>query len=127
MSLPMLIFVVVVVNIFLISSLRVVSEYQRLAIFRLGRYFGLKGPGLLLLVPHVDRGFKIAVGDQGVLLGDGVGKFKTVELPVQYHEKIAAGSRIKISGFVDEKIQVAFDANQARTVRCEKCGHEMMV
>ena len=40
-------------------SVRIVSEYQRLVIFRLGRALGARGPGLLLLIPFVDRGVRV--------------------------------------------------------------------
>jgi regulator of protease activity HflC (stomatin/prohibitin superfamily) len=39
----------------LLSGLRVVREYQRLVIFRLGRYVGDRGPGLVLLIPGLER------------------------------------------------------------------------
>jgi regulator of protease activity HflC (stomatin/prohibitin superfamily) len=47
--------------LFLVLALavRVVPEYQRLVIFRLGRVLGAKGPGLLLLIPFVDRGVRV--------------------------------------------------------------------
>ena len=38
------------------ASIRIVREYQRLMVFRLGRAIGAKGPGLVLLIPLVDRG-----------------------------------------------------------------------
>jgi regulator of protease activity HflC (stomatin/prohibitin superfamily) len=41
--------------IFLGSSVRVLREYERGVIFRLGRLVALKGPGLILLVPVIDR------------------------------------------------------------------------
>jgi regulator of protease activity HflC (stomatin/prohibitin superfamily) len=41
--------------IFLGSSVRVLREYERGVIFRLGRLIALKGPGLILLVPVIDR------------------------------------------------------------------------
>jgi regulator of protease activity HflC (stomatin/prohibitin superfamily) len=40
-------------------ALRVVPEYQRLAVFRLGRMIALKGPGLVVLIPLVDRPTKV--------------------------------------------------------------------
>jgi regulator of protease activity HflC (stomatin/prohibitin superfamily) len=36
-------------------SVRIVREYQRLVVFRLGRVLGEKGPGLVFLIPFVDR------------------------------------------------------------------------
>src|SRR5215471_4218857 len=38
------------------KAIRIVPEYQRLVVFRLGRALGAKGPGLVLLIPFVDRG-----------------------------------------------------------------------
>jgi regulator of protease activity HflC (stomatin/prohibitin superfamily) len=39
----------------LFKSVRVVPEYQRLVVFRLGRAIGPRGPGLVLLIPFIDR------------------------------------------------------------------------
>src|SRR5919198_6456171 len=47
---------VVAIGLLVLSSgLRVVREYQRLVIFRLGRYVGDRGPGLVLLIPGLER------------------------------------------------------------------------
>jgi len=40
-------------------SVRIVPEYQRLIVFRLGRLLGERGPGLILLIPYVDRGVRV--------------------------------------------------------------------
>jgi regulator of protease activity HflC (stomatin/prohibitin superfamily) len=48
-----------VVFVFLASAIKIVPEYQRLVVFRLGRLLGTKGPGLILLIPFVDRGTKV--------------------------------------------------------------------
>ncbi|NLE75803.1 MAG: slipin family protein, partial [Chloroflexi bacterium] len=50
-----LLFVLVVLGPILYLSIRVVREYQRLVIFRLGRCIGFKGPGLVFLIPFIDR------------------------------------------------------------------------
>ncbi len=42
-----------------LSAVRVVPEYQRLVVFRLGRVLGARGPGLVLLIPIVDRGVRV--------------------------------------------------------------------
>ncbi|MEK7676997.1 MAG: slipin family protein [Verrucomicrobiota bacterium] len=47
--------VVVVASIFLPQAFRVLREYQRGVIFRLGKLLGAKGPGLIMLIPFVDR------------------------------------------------------------------------
>ncbi|OFX15158.1 MAG: hypothetical protein A2V59_11245 [Armatimonadetes bacterium RBG_19FT_COMBO_69_19] len=46
----------VIVGLFILSSaIKVVREYQRLIVFRLGRSIGRKGPGLVFLIPVVDK------------------------------------------------------------------------
>lgn len=49
----------IVILSFLAASLKVVREYERAVIFRLGRLLGAKGPGLFFILPGVDRFFKV--------------------------------------------------------------------
>ncbi len=51
--------IVVIAIIFLASAIRVVREYERGVIFRLGRLVGAKGPGLFFVVPFIDQLIKI--------------------------------------------------------------------
>lgn len=51
--------VALVVIILLSMSIRVVPEYERGVIFRLGRLIGGKGPGLFFLIPFADRMVKV--------------------------------------------------------------------
>ncbi len=55
MPLPILIFLVVVIIMFLSSAIKILNEYERGVIFRLGRLIGSKGPGLIILIPIVDK------------------------------------------------------------------------
>jgi regulator of protease activity HflC (stomatin/prohibitin superfamily) len=48
----------------LASSIRVVPEYQRLIVFRLGRCIGEKGPGFVMLIPVVDRAVIVDLREQ---------------------------------------------------------------
>jgi regulator of protease activity HflC (stomatin/prohibitin superfamily) len=55
-------FVIIVIAIFILASaIRILREYERGVIFRLGRLVGEKGPGLILLIPIVDRMVKISL------------------------------------------------------------------
>ena len=47
--------VLIVAVILLYNGIRIVREYQRLVVFRLGRSIGQKGPGVVYLIPLVDR------------------------------------------------------------------------
>ena len=51
--------VILFVIVILIASIRIVKEYERGVIFRLGRSIGAKGPGLFLVIPFVDRMIKV--------------------------------------------------------------------
>jgi regulator of protease activity HflC (stomatin/prohibitin superfamily) len=48
--------VVLLLVLILPQMIRIVREYQRLMVFRLGRAIGAKGPGLVILIPFIDRG-----------------------------------------------------------------------
>ncbi|SEM31884.1 Regulator of protease activity HflC, stomatin/prohibitin superfamily [Syntrophus gentianae] len=50
---------VVLVVMFLASAIRVLNEYERGVIFRLGRILDVKGPGLIILIPVIDRMIKV--------------------------------------------------------------------
>ena len=56
--------VLIIALVFLASAIRVVPEYQRLVVFRLGRCIGSRGPGLILLIPVVDRAVKVDLREQ---------------------------------------------------------------
>ncbi len=50
-----------IVVLFLLSAIRVVREYERGVIFRLGRLVGAKGPGIFLIIPIIDKMVKISL------------------------------------------------------------------
>ncbi|HYM80673.1 MAG TPA: slipin family protein [Candidatus Limnocylindria bacterium] len=57
-----LVFFVLFLGVVVIANaVRVVREYERLVVFRLGRLVGERGPGLVLLIPIVDRAVKVGL------------------------------------------------------------------
>jgi len=60
MMLP-IIAVVVLVILFLYAALRILNEYERGVVFRLGRVISGKGPGLIILIPIVDKMVKVSM------------------------------------------------------------------
>lgn len=56
--------VVLVGLIFIASAIRIVPEYQRLVVFRLGRSIGERGPGIVFLIPFVDRAVRVDLREQ---------------------------------------------------------------
>jgi regulator of protease activity HflC (stomatin/prohibitin superfamily) len=55
---------VLLLVIFLANAIRIIPEYQRLVVFRLGRCIGSKGPGLIILIPIIDRGVRVDLREQ---------------------------------------------------------------
>jgi regulator of protease activity HflC (stomatin/prohibitin superfamily) len=54
--------VAIFIGLFILANaVRVLREYERAVIFRLGRLIGSKGPGLILLIPIVDRMVKVSL------------------------------------------------------------------
>jgi regulator of protease activity HflC (stomatin/prohibitin superfamily) len=56
--------VILVALALLASAIKIVPEYQRLVVFRLGRCVGAKGPGIIFLIPIIDRGVKADLREQ---------------------------------------------------------------
>jgi regulator of protease activity HflC (stomatin/prohibitin superfamily) len=54
-----IIIVLVIGLIFLFAAVKVAREYERGVVFRLGRLIGLKGPGLFILIPFIDKAVKV--------------------------------------------------------------------
>jgi regulator of protease activity HflC (stomatin/prohibitin superfamily) len=50
--------------ILLASAIKIMPEYTRLVVFRLGRCVGAKGPGIVILIPIVDRGITVDLREQ---------------------------------------------------------------
>ena len=49
----------IVVVFIILSGIRIAQEYQRAVVFRLGRFVGIKGPGIYYLIPLIDRQQKV--------------------------------------------------------------------
>ena len=49
------IIILVLMIVFFVSSIRILKESQRAAIFRLGQFVGVGGPGIVYLIPMVEK------------------------------------------------------------------------
>jgi len=52
---------IVIVMFFLSSAIKILREYERGVVFRLGRLIGAKGPGIIFLIPLVDKMVKVSL------------------------------------------------------------------
>jgi regulator of protease activity HflC (stomatin/prohibitin superfamily) len=53
--------IVIVILFIIFSMIKVLREYERAVIFRLGRLIGVKGPGLILLIPFIDKMVRVSM------------------------------------------------------------------
>ncbi len=54
-------FLLVIILMLLFNAIRILREYERAVVFRLGRMIGVKGPGLIILIPVLDRMVKVSL------------------------------------------------------------------
>jgi regulator of protease activity HflC (stomatin/prohibitin superfamily) len=90
--------VLIVVLLILSQSIKMVNEYERVVIFRLGRLSGVKGPGVFFIIPIIDKATKIDlrivtidIPKQAIITKDNV----TVEVDaVVYYKVVEPGAAI---------------------------------
>lgn len=56
-----LIIIAVIILYVLASSIRILNEYERGVVFRLGRMVGVRGPGLIILIPFIEKMVKVSL------------------------------------------------------------------
>jgi len=83
--------------VLLVASIRIVQEYERGVIFRLGRVMGAKGPGLFFIIPFIDKMIKVDL--------------RTVTLDVPSQEAITADNvTVKVNAVVYFRVINTVDA-----------------
>lgn len=60
----LIVFIALVAFVLLASAIRIVREYQRLIVFRLGRAIGQRGPGVVFLIPFIDQAQMVDLREQ---------------------------------------------------------------
>src|SRR6202043_1788731 len=96
---------IVLAAIFLPQTIRILREYERGVIFRLGKLLGTKGPGLIFLIPGVDRMVRmdlrvvtIDVGRQEVMTRDNVPM--TVDAVVYFRVIDPASAVVRVANYL---------------------------
>jgi len=94
------------------AAVRVLREYERAVVFRLGRLLGVRGPGLILLIPAIDRMMRVSlrtvtlnVPPQDIITRDNVPA--RVDAVVYFHVVDAAASVVSIENSVKATSQIA--------------------
>lgn len=107
-----IIFGVLIVLILVISAMKILKEYERGVIFRFGRLKGTKGPGLILIIPFVDKMIRVDlrtvtmdVPPQDIITRDNVPV--KVNAVVYFRVMDPAKSVVKIEKFILATSQIA--------------------
>lgn len=104
--------IIVFIILILASAIRILREYERGVIFRLGRLIGSKGPGLILLIPIVDRMVRVSlrtvvmdVPEQDVITKDNVSL--KVNAVVYFRVLDANKAIVEVEHFLDATSQLS--------------------
>jgi len=103
------IFGLVIVVIILAYSIKVVKEYERGVIFRLGRLVGAKGPGIFFIIPIIDKWIKVDlrttvvdIQKQNVITKDNVSIM--VDAVVYYRVEDASKAIVNVENYHDATV-----------------------
>ena len=111
MGIPVLAIVFIAIMI-LASAIRILREYERGVVFRLGRLAGVKGPGLVILVPIIDRMVRVSlrvvamdVAPQDVITKDNV----SIKVNAVVYFRVMAADRaiVEVENFLYATTQLA--------------------
>ncbi|MGB4464149.1 MAG: slipin family protein [Candidatus Hydrothermia bacterium] len=108
----MWIYILIIVVIILASMIKILREYERGVIFRLGRLIGVKGPGLIVLIPFIDKMVKVSlrtvvldVPPQDVITKDNVSV--KVNAVVYFRVMDASKAIVEVENYVFATSQIA--------------------
>jgi len=111
-SLQIYLGILIIVIIILSQSIKILREYERGVIFRLGRLVGAKGPGLILLIPIVDKMVRVSlrvitmdVPPQEVITKDTVPV--KVNAVIYFRVVNPENSVVEIQNFINATSQIA--------------------
>jgi len=111
-TIQFLIPIIFIAGAIIASAVKILREYERGVVFRLGRFIGVKGPGLILLIPFVDRMVKVSlrtitmdVPPQDVITRDNVSV--KINAVIYFRVIDAAKAIIEVEDFLYATSQIA--------------------
>jgi regulator of protease activity HflC (stomatin/prohibitin superfamily) len=104
--------VALVLVIWALTSIKIVREYQRIVLFRVGRCIGLRGPGLVFLIPVVDRPVWVDLREQYLEIPQQTGITKdnapiSIDFIVFHRVVEAVDSVVKVQNFAGAAENIA--------------------
>jgi regulator of protease activity HflC (stomatin/prohibitin superfamily) len=102
----------ILIVLFLVSALRIMREYERAVVFMLGRFWRVKGPGLILVIPVIQTAVRVDlrirvhdIPSQDIISRDNV--LVKVNAVVYYRVMNAQNAIIQVENFQDATSQLA--------------------
>jgi regulator of protease activity HflC (stomatin/prohibitin superfamily) len=118
-------FFFLIIFVLFIAGIKILRDQERFAVILLGKFQKFKGPGIVVNWPSAEiKRIKVSVGDRGEVLTPGWVHIRDRDLPFKSDNSIQVGNIVRIMGFTEDKLIVAYDNNQERSMICENCGHE---
>lgn len=71
-SIPALAFIIILFLLFAGYSLRVIKEYERAVVYTLGRYSGVKGPGIVLIIPFIQAVARVDMRMRNMIVSENI-------------------------------------------------------
>ncbi len=100
----LILLLIIFIIIFLRASIRRVYEYERLVVFRLGKYIAEKGPGLVFLIPFIDTAKKVDLREKFISVSKQTCITKDnapvdIDFLIYYRVLLASDSVLKVQNF----------------------------
>ena len=104
--------VALILVIWAFTSVKIVREYQRIVLFRVGRCIGVRGPGLILLIPFIDRPVWVDLREQYLEITQQTGITKdnapiSIDFIVFHRVVEAVDSVVKVQNFAGAAENIA--------------------
>jgi len=107
--------------IYVALSIRIAGENERFAVFMVGRFAGLKGPGLVLKVLGASDLVRISLGAEGEVQSNELVSIDSRSIPYVANGSVRSGAKVRVSGFEPARLKVE---PLQKFLVCEKCGHK---
>jgi hypothetical protein len=110
------------------ACIRIVPESERCVVFVLGRFAGIRGPGVLLQLPGTAQTLqRVKLGDRGEMMAPEIVRTNGIDVPAVNKSGARLGTKVWVTGFADGALEVMPDPTLTHKVVCPRCAHEFDV
>src|SRR5262245_17570907 len=96
-----------VVAVYVFMAVKIANENERFAVFALGRFVGLKGPGLVLRIPGGGYDFhRVALGAEGEIQSNELVSIGNRAVPFTSSDSVRFGEKVRVCGFDSAGVKV---------------------